>query len=348
MTGPATGPPMPPRRRWFGQTPSMLGLLHSRVVPARTRTGPAVRSVEVISGDGTRLQAWTNDVDRTMAPDTPTVLLCNGLGTNPWCWPALLVPDPGVRVVSWYHRGTGDSARPEDRHRVGIEVFVEDALAVMDAFGLDACPVMGWSMGVNTAFELAYLHPERVTGLLAVGGVPGGTFSSMLGPLHVPRMLRSGLTVNLARAFRLLGRPASLVSQRIGVNSAGMWALTHSGFMLPGGDPEAIALAVQEFLRTPVDWYMHLAVTTSRHVRVSLRDIAVPTTFVAGTHDLLADAADMRSAADRIPGARYVELPASHFLGLERPDEVHQELLALLARVEDRASGAAAGGAGQA
>jgi pimeloyl-ACP methyl ester carboxylesterase len=98
------------------------------------------------------------------------VLLCNGLGTNPYAWPALLRPDCGVRVISWYHRGTGGSARPADRRHVGIEHFVRDALAVMDDAGVDACPVMGWSMGVNTAFELAYLHPERVTGLFAVAG----------------------------------------------------------------------------------------------------------------------------------------------------------------------------------
>ena len=41
----------------------------------------------------------------------------------------------------------------------------------------------------------------------------------------------------------------------------------------------------------------------------------------------------MRTAADRIEGATYVELPGSHFLGLERPEEVHALLLELLERV---------------
>ena len=75
--------------------------------------------VDVLSDDGTRLRAWTNDPDGTI--DGPTVVLCNGLGTNPWAWPALLEPDCGVRVVSWNHRGTGGSARPDrpepGRHR---------------------------------------------------------------------------------------------------------------------------------------------------------------------------------------------------------------------------------------
>ena len=127
---------------------------------------PSLRFYDVDSPDGTRLRAWTNDVDG------PPVLLCNGLGTNPYAWPALLRPDCGVRAISWNHRGVGGSARPAEEDRVGIDAFVEDALAVLDDAGLASAVVAGWSIGVNTAFELAVRHPERVTGLFAVAGVP--------------------------------------------------------------------------------------------------------------------------------------------------------------------------------
>lgn len=288
----------------------------------------ALRHYTVIAKDGTELRAWTNDVDG------PTVLLCNGLGTNPYSWPALLDPDCGVRVISWHHRGTGGSARPADRTHVGIEAFVEDALAVMDDAGIDACPVMGWSMGVNTAFELAYLHPHRVSGLFAVAGVPGGTFASMLAPLGVPRFVRSAITVNAARLMGVLGKPATLLTRRLPVGPLTGAVLTHSGFMLPVPDVVMARRAIKEFLTTPIDWYMHLAVTTSRHVRVSLRAIDVPTTFVAGRWDVLASAEDMRTAAERIEGAVYECFNASHFVAMERPDEVHELLLDLLDRVE--------------
>ena len=290
-----------------------------------------VRHYRVIARDGTELRAWTNDVHGTMAG--PTVLLCNGLGTGPYAWPALLRPDCGVRVISWYHRGTGGSARPVDRSHVGIEHFVEDALAVMDDAGLDACPVMGWSMGVNTAFELAYLHPGRVTGLFAVAGVPGGTFASMLAPLGIPRIARQAITVNLARVMGVLGKPASQLARRLPVGPLTGTVVTHSGFMLPVPDVEMARRAIKAFLTTPIDWYMHLAVTTSRHVRVSLRGIAVPTTFVAGRWDVLASADDMRTASERIAGSTYVRLNATHFVAMEKPDEVHALLLDLLDQV---------------
>jgi pimeloyl-ACP methyl ester carboxylesterase len=263
----------------------------------------------------------------------PTVLLCNGLGTNPYAWPALLDPDCGVRIISWYHRGTGGSARPADPTHVGIDAFVEDAVAVLDDAGIDACPVMGWSMGVNTAFELAFLHPERVSGLFAVAGVPGGTFASMLAPLGVPRPARAAITVNAARLMGALGKPLSLLARNLPVGPKAVAVLSHSGFMLPVADVESTAETVREMLQTPVDWYMHLAVTTSRHVRVSLRAVNVPTTFVAGRWDVLASAEDMRTASERIAGSTYVRLNASHFVAMEKPDEVHALLLELLSEL---------------
>ncbi|MEP7736695.1 alpha/beta hydrolase [Nocardioides sp. 31GB23] len=297
---------------------------------ARTST-PALAFDEVLSDDGTRLRAWTNDPEGVI--DGPTVVLCNGLGTNAYAWPALLDPRCGVRVVSWNHRGVGGSERPRDRSHCRIEDVVDDGLSVMDHFGIDRAVLMGWSMGVNTMFELALRHPERVSGLFAVAGVPGDTFATMLAPLRVPRPLARLLTVNAARAAKQAGCLLSPVASRLPVGPLTIAALSHSGFMLPVRDPEMAALAVREFLSTPLDWYFHLALRTSEHARVSLRHLTVPVTFVAGTYDLLAGARDMASAAARVPGATYHELPGTHFLSLEHPDEVHRLLLELLERV---------------
>ena len=301
--------------------------------------GTAIAFREVRSDDGTRLRAWTNveegaaDESSDGSFDGPTVLLCNGLGTNPWAWPAFLDPGCGVRVVSWNHRGTGGSDRPADRDRVGIEAFCEDALSVMDHFGLDRPVVVGWSMGVNTAFELALRQPERVAGIFAVAGVPGDTFATMLAPLHVPRVAARRLTVGVARILELASRPLVPVTTRLPVGRRTVAALSHSGFMLPVADPALAARAVREFLTTPPDWYFHLALKTSEHARVSLSRVKVPVMLVAATYDVLAGARDMRTAADRLEDATYVELRASHFVQMERPDEVHDLLLAFLDEV---------------
>lgn len=287
---------------------------------------------DVESADGTRLRAWTNDPDCQI--DGPTVVLCNGLGTNAWTSPALLRPDCGVRVVSWNHRGTGGSDRPADRNRVGVEHFVEDAIAVMDHAGVERATLMGWSMGVNTMFELVATHPDRVNGLFAVAGVPGDTFATMLAPLGLPRPVTKALTVSLTRAFKLGGKALTPVTTRLPVGPRGVAFLARTRFMFPPADADLAAHAIREFLSTPIDWYMHLALHTARHPRVSLSSITVPTTFVAAKWDILAGSRDMATAAGRIEGATYVELVGSHFIPMERPDRIHELLLELLARVD--------------
>lgn len=285
----------------------------------------------VESADGTRLRAWTNDPDCMI--DGPTVLLCNGLGTNAWTAPSLLRPECGVRVISWNHRGVGGSERPSDPDRVGIEEFVEDAIAVMSEAGIEKATLMGWSMGVNTAFELAVRHPERVNGIFAVAGVPGDTFRTMLGPLHLPHPVARAITVTASRLVRRTGRLISPITTRLPVGPRAVWLVSHTGFMLPLADEEMAARAFREFLTTPLEWYFHLALRTSEHARVSLRNITVPVAFVAGRWDVLAGARDMASAAARIEGATYVELNGSHFLAMEQPDRVHELLLEFLERV---------------
>ncbi|HEU4566529.1 MAG TPA: alpha/beta hydrolase [Marmoricola sp.] len=294
--------------------------------------GPSLGYRDVLSDDGTLLRAWTNDPDQVI--DGPTVLLCNGLAMTPWSWPALLRPDCGVRVVSWGHRGTSGSARPADPDRAGTQELVEDALSVMDHFGLTRPVVMGWSAGVSVMFELAAQHPERIAGLFAVAGVPGDTFSAMLAPLHLPRPLARAATMNTTRGLRFAGKALNPLTSRLPVGRRTVELLSHTGLMFKVADPDLTALALRELLRTPMDWYFHLVLHSAQHSRVSLRRIKVPALFVAGSWDLIAGARYLASAADRTPHGSYVELHGTHFLPMEQPDHVHRLLLDFLDRVE--------------
>jgi pimeloyl-ACP methyl ester carboxylesterase len=299
-----------------------------------------VRFHRITSADGTLIEAWHNDAWHR-GGDGPVVLLCNGLGTNAYSWPDLLREDCEIRVISWNHRGVGRSARPDDPDRCGVDAMVEDAIAVMDAAGVESAILAGWSIGVNTAFELAVRHPHRVRGIFAVAGVPGGTFESMLAPMYVPRPLRQPLTVSAARVMKAGGPVLTPVARRIPMGPIGTRVLRYSGFMLPFAANADVRRAVREFLTTPVDWYMHLALHSARHLRVSLSKIEVPCAFVGGRFDILASTKDMGTAADRIPHATYVNLCGSHFLTLERPKQVTRLLHDLIAAVEEHEEAAA-------
>ncbi len=292
-----------------------------------TSPAPAfVRYYDVKSVDGTRLRAWTNDADG------PTVLLSNGLGTNPHAWPSLLRPDCGVRIVGWNHRGTGGSARPADG-RVDLDSFVEDALAVMDHAGIESSVVVGWSTGVTIAFELATRHPERVTGILAVAGVPGNTFSTMLAPLRVPPLVARTVMVGLARSVTVTGHALAPATRRLPWTNLTADVVRRTRIISPAADTAELRTLLQEFFTTHPAWYAKLALSVAEHARVSLSDIDVPVTFIAGRWDVLTGARDMLTASQRVKGSRYRELDATHFIPIEHPDIVLDELQELLARV---------------
>lgn len=73
------------------------------------------------------------------------------------------------RIVAYDRRGYGDTVTTPDPHDP-----VDDAIAVLDAAGIERATVVGASRGGRLAIDLALLHPERVSGLVLIGaGVRG-------------------------------------------------------------------------------------------------------------------------------------------------------------------------------
>lgn len=70
----------------------------------------------------------------------------------------LVVPD---------QRGVGESAKPAGGYT--LHDAADDAIALLDALGLDACWLLGTSSGGYLAQKVAVDHPERVRGVVLVG-----------------------------------------------------------------------------------------------------------------------------------------------------------------------------------
>ena len=117
------------------------------------QAGRALGYRSVTSGDGTRLRAWDND-----GHGVP-VLISNGLGTPHDAWPDINRRTDTYRVMTWDHRGLGGSERPSDESRISISDHTDDLFAVMDSYGVERAVVIGWSAGVNVAFEAAVRQP---------------------------------------------------------------------------------------------------------------------------------------------------------------------------------------------
>ncbi|WP_090051218.1 alpha/beta fold hydrolase [Lentzea fradiae] len=281
-----------------------------------------MRERDVIGWDGTKIRAW-----QTEGEGAP-VLLCPGVGSGPESWPSLT--DRGG-LLSWYMRGTMGSDRPVDERNISLEDHVSDAIAVLDEAGVERCVVMGWSMGVTIAAELALRHPDRVAGLLLVAGAPGDSFDAML-PL-VPRPLRRIVGLTGAKLLRQAGPVLDEVLHRVPVTDATTFLLRHSGVIKPSSDPKAVGEAVGRFLQHDWRWYFTLALALGETPRQDLSPIVCPVTLLAGRDDVLATTDSMSVPVAGLPQARLRVLPCSHYLPLEAPEVVAAELDLLLDRV---------------
>ena len=76
----------------------------------------------------------------------------------------------GFSCVAMDCRGHGDSGKPHDEAAYGHERMAEDVLAVMDAAGMEAALLCGYSMGGFIGLRLLASHPERIR-KLAIAGV---------------------------------------------------------------------------------------------------------------------------------------------------------------------------------
>jgi pimeloyl-ACP methyl ester carboxylesterase len=102
------------------------------------------------------------------------VLLLHGFPYDPWSYAAVgeALAVAGGRVVIPFLRGFGPTRfRPGVLGRSGQQAAIgRDAIDVIDQLALDGAVVVGFDWGGRAACIAAALWPERIGGLVAVGG----------------------------------------------------------------------------------------------------------------------------------------------------------------------------------
>ncbi len=73
------------------------------------------------------------------------------------------------RVITVEGRGNGRADRPVTAEAYSDREYVDDAVAVLDATGVDRAVVVGLSLGGRHALQLAAWYPERAAGVVAIG-----------------------------------------------------------------------------------------------------------------------------------------------------------------------------------
>lgn len=104
----------------------------------------------------------------------PPLLLVNGYAATGADWdPGFLAAlGEGYEVLCPDNRGMGESDLGGEP--LSVDAIAADLRAVLEASGIESCPVVGWSMGGFAAQRLAEIAPGSVAALGLLSTDPGG------------------------------------------------------------------------------------------------------------------------------------------------------------------------------
>lgn len=265
---------------------------------------------ELITGDtGTarsgEVDIWFESIPPAGTP-RGTILLIMGAVSGALAWPQDFIRplvEAGYRVVRYDHRGLGMSDwieywNPDNPYT--LEDMAQDALAVLDAAGVNKAHIVGVSMGGMIAQRLAISHAERVLSLTSVSSSayledPALAPETSPGELDLLRLFfKYGLWPGERNAVKL---SVGFIQQVAGDGGAGI-------------DVKAIAQQVLYEKRrrrgyNPAVMDQHVsAIFASGSRYEELGAIGVPTLIVHGTEDFIVPLSHGERCAELIPGAR--------------------------------------------
>ncbi len=276
--------------------------------PSRPGYGPQM--AETINGDCTLFYETFG------SPADPTLLMVNGLGSqcinyhDEWC--AMFV-DAGFHVIRFDNRDVGLSTHYGDAPAISeqgnvyeLADMAADAVAVLDACGIERAHVMGLSMGGMIVQQMAIRHRERLLSMVSVMSRTGEpdfgksskeAFAQLTGPPATDRESAvqrgiAGLHIwgspefadearwrrDLEAAYDRCFDPAGVTRQFLAVGAAGSWA-------------------------------------------TELPSVTTPALVMHGDRDTLIDISGGRRTADLIPDAKFVAIEG---MGHDYPPQLWQ------------------------
>jgi 3-oxoadipate enol-lactonase len=243
------------------------------------------------------------------------LLLISGLATDLRIWACQrLVFGRRFRCIALDNRGAGRSDKPSGPYT--LEQMAADAVAVLDAEGVDRAHVLGHSMGGSIAQVMAVAHPQRLRSL-TLAGTACRHMPWRIELLQAWRetAVTSGVHRWARRAFPHLLGPRTARTFGLFINLLWPIILQQPAHAFDG--------QIQAILGAPdCD-------------RDRLSRLAVPTLVVTGEKDTLTTPADADELVALIPQSRLVTLKgAGHGLMLEAAPDFNAAVLDFLASVE--------------
>jgi pimeloyl-ACP methyl ester carboxylesterase len=278
----------------------------------------------LVARDGTR-------IGYQVRGQGPCVVLANGLGgtyvTYKYVYDAL---GDDYKTICWDYRGLYTSAAPAEPRANTIVHQVEDLFAILDQEQVVECVIVGWSMGVQVAFESIRRHRARVRGMFAINGTSGHPFRTVMGSRLVGRTIP--MLLRLVRAQAAL---AGRASKHLAGSTALINAMKRVGLVSETIDMEIFRIVAGGF--QTVDWVIYsdlLARLDEHDAEDVLPTIDVPVSIVTGDKDLMTPPATAEHLHRAIRGSRLVVIEGgTHYTPVEYPAIIVDELGRWLDRV---------------
>ena len=229
--------------------------------------------------------------------DGPPLLLMMGLGYARWGWgPLTPLLAKRFRVVSYDNRGIGESDVPPGPYTT-LDLAA-DAVAVLDAVGIDRAHVVATSLGGMAAQELALRFPERVDRLVLACTTPGGNQAYPM-PAQTVALMHDAPTLAPEVAMRRFVENALATDELV----------------------DEITRLRLENPPDPGGWQAQAAASLTHETLDRLAEISAPTLVLHGTKDNVVDARNSELIAERIPNARLELIEgAGHLFFWEQPE----------------------------
>lgn len=271
-------------------------------------------------------------------PGAAPLLLVMGLGAQMISWDESFcaqLAGRGFHVIRYDNRDSGLSSHldeaglPDIMAALGgnatpaytLDDLADDAMALLDALGIEAAHIVGASMGGFIAQLIAINHPHRVLSLTSIMSGPGG---------------KDAISPKPEGAAILMVAPPSTREERIQQGVAIRRTLRGSADAFDEAFERARSARAIDRAYNPLGTGRQLVAILAAESRVErLHKVAVPTLVIHGGDDVLVPVENGRIVAGAVPNARLIEFDG---MGHDLPERVWPAVFDAIADVAQHAA----------
>jgi 3-oxoadipate enol-lactonase len=244
--------------------------------------------------------------------DGPVLVLSNSLGTNLSMWdPQIPALAAQFRLLRYDTRGHGQSSVTAGPYT--ITQLGRDVVGLLDGLGIERTHFCGLSMGGVIGMWLGVYALERINRLVLCNTAAKIGTADMWNT-RIETVRTNGVSAVAETQAQRWFTPAFIAKA-----------------------PDVIAATRQMIASTSPEGYAaNCGAIRDMDQRETISRIRARTLVIGGLHDPVISAADLRHLVDTIPGAKLVELDASHLSNVEAPVEFTKALLNFLTEPEGK------------